>query len=676
MTNTIHGSPHVAVQVRDVRGGGAVHLHPPTPAPPVPRQLPARRMWVDRERILGYLDQAWEARQGPLWVGIEGPSGIGKTALAVQWAHRHTWADGCLYADLARTRPATVLRGWLHALGHQHLPDAPGQVEALWRTATADRQIFALVDNTTPGDAAALLPAGPECAGIATAHAHLWGLVAHGGRCVRLPPLSPDATSALIHGLLDTPLPSPVLEAAVATTAGLPLAATLTATYLAEHHQPRFAPEEEPVDTHLTRLLDALPDTTAGAAVCLALHPGYLTLECAAALLNVVPGEAGRVLQTLTEASLLQRTDDSRWIIHDRVRPALAERVTPTVRTQGVARLARYYRLRSAALEAHLNTWRYRIDTEADRLALDTQQEQGTVWFPTKADALAWADAELNNLCVVVEMLEAENRPEAWQISDLQGTYINKRRPLELARRLYAASLRAAQAQDNPSAVGIIHRRLALVTENPAQKLEHAEAALEAYTTADHRAGIATGHEGLSDAHLDLGDIDTAVWHARESIRRHEQLDNPRGLSMQLRKLGQLLALQGNHEETLNLVVRAHRIQSGLRVPDQHQMARSAAALIDVALSRAGSEVQNLSPVERAALLITGQTGATLMRQDGALHREAQMREQVAGLTTDPDHEHDQLTTALALHEQLGQRPDADRVRSRLNGVAAKTPAE
>ena len=95
-------------------------------------------MFVDRDQITEYIDHAWDARRGPLWIGIEGPSGVGKTAVAVEWANRRTWADGCLYADLSRTGSDTVLRGWLHALGHQHLPQAPEQVEALWRTATAD----------------------------------------------------------------------------------------------------------------------------------------------------------------------------------------------------------------------------------------------------------------------------------------------------------------------------------------------------------------------------------------------------------------------------------------------------------------------------------------------------------------------------------------------------------
>ncbi|GHD16830.1 hypothetical protein GCM10007147_05340 [Nocardiopsis kunsanensis] len=62
---------------------------------------------------------------------------------------------------------------------------------------------------------------------------------------------------------------------------------------------------------------------------------------------------------------------------------------------------------------------------------------------------------------------------------------------------------------------------------------------------------------------------------------------------------------------------------------------------------------------------MVGQTGVTLMREDGAFHRQAQMREQVADLTLDPEREHTELTAALALHEQLAH-PDTTRVRARL----------
>lgn len=396
------------------------------------------------------------------------------------------------------------------------------------------------------------------------------------------------------------------------------------------------------------------------------LLPGYLTLECATDLLDVVPEEAGRVLKVLTEAGVLHRTEDgTRWAIHDRVRPTLTHQASAEQRSQAVERLAVYYRLRSAALEDLLNPWRYRIDTHASDLAHNAQQRQGTVWFTSEGEAMAWADTELQNLPLIVEMFADLGRAEAWQLTDLIGTYINKRRPLALARTMYAAALRAAQHQDNPAALGILHRRLALVAENPRQKLEHSQAALESYTVAEHERGIATGHEGLGDAHLDLGDIDTAVWHLREAVRLHEQLGNARGLSMQRRKLGQLIRRQGAHEEALELIVHAHRTQADLEVPDRHQMARSAAALIEIALSHAETEQGELTPVERAALLMVGQTGVTLMREDGALHRQAQMREQVADLTLDPEHEHTELTAALALHKQLAH-PDTTRVRTRL----------
>lgn len=127
--NVMHGDVHFLVQAGSVHGG--VHIERPGRGPvPVPRQLPARpRILIGRDdetaALTAALTEAERTGNLPVLV-IEGSGGIGKTALALDWAHQHGehFPDGQLYTDLggfdARAlpaRPLAVLHGFLLALG-------------------------------------------------------------------------------------------------------------------------------------------------------------------------------------------------------------------------------------------------------------------------------------------------------------------------------------------------------------------------------------------------------------------------------------------------------------------------------------------------------------------------------------------------------------------------------
>ncbi|WP_159047672.1 helix-turn-helix domain-containing protein [Streptomyces sp. WM6378] len=149
---------------------------------PVPRELPPCIPHLcGRTGELDRLDALRPQPQpGPCAiVGLDGPVGVGKSALAVHAAHllAGRFPDGQLYADLmgtARGRrplpPAEVLARFLRALGDTGaVPDNEEEAGARYRALAADRRLLVVLDNAH--DAAQvrpLLPAAPGCGVLVT----------------------------------------------------------------------------------------------------------------------------------------------------------------------------------------------------------------------------------------------------------------------------------------------------------------------------------------------------------------------------------------------------------------------------------------------------------------------------------------------------------------------------
>ncbi len=187
----------------------------------VPRQLPTRvPHFAGRAGELAQLDGVLDAAASDQATGatgvvisaIGGTAGVGKTALALHWAHRvaHRFPDGQLYANLRGfdagngrpADPADVLRGFLDALGvhPERLPaDAEG-LAALYRSVLAGRRMLVLLDNAADvAQVRPLLPASPECLVIVTSRRELAALAAReGARLLQLDVLSEQEANELL----------------------------------------------------------------------------------------------------------------------------------------------------------------------------------------------------------------------------------------------------------------------------------------------------------------------------------------------------------------------------------------------------------------------------------------------------------------------------------------------
>ena len=221
-----------------------------TPAVPTvrPAQLPADlSAFTNRKSELAQLNSlvGQGVELAPVIAAIGGMAGIGKTTLAVHWAHEvaSQFPDGQLYVNLrgfdpfgTATVPGEALRGFLDSLGvaPQRIPDGLAAQAALYRSLLDGHRMLILLDNARDVEQVRpLLPGSPGCLVIITSRNQLTGLITtHNARTLTLDPFSPDdARDALARRLGPGRLAAEPDALAEITDlcAGLPLAMAVVA---------------------------------------------------------------------------------------------------------------------------------------------------------------------------------------------------------------------------------------------------------------------------------------------------------------------------------------------------------------------------------------------------------------------------------------------------------------
>ena len=187
------------------------------PAAPTPRELPGDvPAFTGRAAELAELDRlpAGPDPGAAVISAVSGTAGVGKTALAVHWAHQAAgrFPDGQLYVNLRGYDPdrpmtaADALAGFPRTLGVPGSDIPPGEADraARYRSLLAGRRMLVVLDNASQAEQVRLLlPGIPGCAVVVTSRDALAGLVARDGATrLDLDPLSPDEAISLLRELI------------------------------------------------------------------------------------------------------------------------------------------------------------------------------------------------------------------------------------------------------------------------------------------------------------------------------------------------------------------------------------------------------------------------------------------------------------------------------------------
>jgi len=428
----------------------------------VPAQLPpdvasfvGRRQHLDRLDAL--LTEALETggATAPVITAIVGSAGVGKTALAVHWAHRVAgrFPDGQLYVNLRGFDPsgqmmdqATAVRRFLDAfhVPPRRVPADPDAQAALYRSMLTGKRMLLVLDNARDSaQVRPLLPGVPGCLAIVTSRNQLTGLIAaHDAHPVALDLLTLDEARQLLARRLGTERvatdPDAVAEI-ITSCARLPLALTLIAAHAAlrpdfalraladelrdAHHRWQTLTGDDPstdVRAVFSWSYRALTPDSARLFRLLGLYPGPDLTAPAAASLTAMPIERVRsLLAELTTTNLVIESTPGRYLLHDLLR-AYATDLTGTTDTDEQHRAAR-----RRILDHYLHT-AYTADRllhpARDTIVLATPSPGVTPEQATgHQQALDWFTAEHAVLLAGVESAGAAGfDTHAWQLSGWQ----------------------------------------------------------------------------------------------------------------------------------------------------------------------------------------------------------------------------------------------------------------
>ncbi|MFC4529306.1 tetratricopeptide repeat protein [Sphaerisporangium dianthi] len=576
------------VQARDIQGG--IQVFQGFEPLPTPSQLPPAGILVDRDEALTLLDSVRSDDRGagvPKVALVSGPAGIGKTAVALHWAHRerHAFPGGQLYADLRGhaaaepVGPAEILGRFIRAFGiaPERIPSGLAERAALYQSIVSERRLVVVLDDAlSAAQVGPLLPASPHSVAVVTSRWRLAGLLMRGARGVRLERLSADGALDLLRRTLGDDRVERERDAAlelVELCSRFPLALCLAAARLATRPNWDLAEMVDALSLERQRLsaLSVEEDITVRAALTLSyrglsppeaarayrllgLFPGTtFDIRAAAATIGVPRTRVRWLLGVLVDANLLDDVPGGYHRFHDltllHAREMAEQEESQAVRDETVRRALDWFLHTTHSASQVILPYRRLRPPE-----LDYPPAEPLV-FAGPGEALDWLENEFGNVRTAAR-LAAERRSfrTAWQLVDALW-------PLFLYRGHHAErlavdrlGLEAARACSDASAEARMLNRtgLALLSlGRPEEAAGEFRRSLRIWRRLGDRLRVAGALRRLGMVERDLGRLDMAITLFGEALERYRAQGASRRIALTLCDLGEALLGQGRGREAV-----------------------------------------------------------------------------------------------------------------------------
>ncbi|GIG68819.1 AfsR/SARP family transcriptional regulator [Phytomonospora endophytica] len=553
--------------------------------PAAPVTLPsATAAFTGRDHALAALDEAAESPSSPLVV-LTGPGGVGKTMLALHWAHRaRPFSGGRLYLDLrgfapnaSPLEPAEAARLLLTSLDVEpgRIPaDSEARIALCRAVIGAGRRLLVLDNARDAAQVRPLLPDSSRVHTVVISRGRLAGLAAsHGARIIEVESFDRTEAAALLTRQLGAKRlgtePGSV-ERILTACAGLPLALALIAARAATrpgHPLSVIADELE------TSRLDALAVDDASVDLRSVFSWSYQSLDADAArlfrLLAVVPGpdfdlagvarlhggstaDARRSLGRLVEAHLVEHGPPGRHRLHDLIRDYAAE-LPDAGKPAALDRLLDWYLHATAACRAVLYPAMVGLPVGTDER-----------FQPNADEAARWLKSEWDGLIAAIEHAAEHRPPEfAWLMADMLRGYTWLHMLGDDGVRISEAALTAATGAGDLLGLAAAELALAcaLIRSNRLEEaIGHARDAAGFARRAGWPAGAASAEGNTAIACYHRGRMRDGLEHAHAALLAYREIGEVRAECTNLHWLGLFHSLVGELDTGIEYLERALKI--------------------------------------------------------------------------------------------------------------------
>jgi hypothetical protein len=663
-----------------------------------PRQLPAvPSLFTGRSAELAALTGAMTGATVVI-SAIGGAGGIGKTALALHWAHQHLhlFPDGQLYVDLRGFDPSGrpippghAVRGFLLGLGGDPatLPVDLDAQAARYRSLVAGRKMLIVLDNARDIDQVTpLLPGSPTCTVVVTSRHQLAGLAAlHGAHLLDLDVLpEPDARQLLACHVGPQRLAAEPAAAAelLAVCAGLPLAVAIVAARAAHHPTFPLAVLADELRDAPTRLagLDAgdlranlrtvlswsvrtLGAQAADLFALLGIAPGPdISLPAAASLVALPIGQVRKLLRELENASLVQQHVPGRYRMHDLIRlyatDTADDELTEDVRTAALRRVLDFYIHTAHAADQLLSP--HGESAQLDPPIPGVRSHP----LPDAAAALAWFDTE--HVCLLASHHTAAAHrwhSTVWHVAWVLRVFHFRRAHRHDQLTVWQTTAEAATHLDDPTVHTLAQHLLGAAYAELGRHDKAVDHLNQALALAEHHQDLVRKsqiHRALARAWELRGDDRLALDHAYRCLDLVRGLDQPVREAVALNMVGWHAAHLGDFDTARKYC------QAALALHRHHNNPNGEADSLDSLgyVEDHSGHHQDALDHYREALTLYRNLGSTYQvpdNLDGLGHPHVALDQ--------PEQARAAWQEALELYREQGRHDDAARVQRQLDAL-------